>query len=208
MDEFMNGVLMGVPESVANMQLPDPMLRDYYRDEQERIFWVSKQIGDATLDLVEFIIQCNKEDSGKPVEERKRILVMIDSPGGSVEVENSIIGAMRISKTPIWTCVYCTAYSAACDLLACGHKRFAMPGTSMMMHAGSGRYEGTQAQIEQAKNFFDAMNKRINEYIYTRTNFDTKVKNKLKKDDFYMNEEDALKYGLIDKIIEDFEELF
>jgi len=58
------------------------------------------------------------------------------------------------------------------------------------------------------KNFFDSMNKRINEYVYSRTNFDTKMKNKLKKDDVYMNEEDALKYGVIDKIIEDFEEIF
>lgn len=208
MDELLTNVLDGVPESIANLQLPDPTLRDYYRDEQDRIFWVDSMITDNTLDLVEFILKCNKEDSGKPVDERKRILVMIDSPGGSVEVENSIIGAMKISKTPIWTCVYCTAYSAAADLLACGHKRFALPGTAVMMHAGSGRYEGTQAQIESAKNFFDSMNKRINEYVYSRTNFDTKMKNKLKKDDVYMSEEDALKFGVIDAIISDIDELF
>lgn len=208
MDEFMDSVLLGIPETIANMQLPDPSLRDYYRDEQDRIFWISTQITDKTLDLAEFIMKCNKEDMGKPVEDRKRILVMIDSPGGSVEVENSIIGAMKISKTPIWTCVYCSAYSAAADILACGHKRFAIPGTAVMMHAGSGMYQGTQAQIEQAKNFFDSMNKHINEYVYSRTSFDNKMKNKLKKDDVYMNEEDALKYGVIDKIIEDFEELF
>lgn len=207
MDELLSNVLMGVPESVANLQLPDPNLRDYYRDEQDRIYWLDSQIADNTLDLVEFIMKCNKEDSGKSAEERKRILVMIDSPGGSVEVEQSIIGAIRTSKTPIWTCVYCTAYSAAGDILACGHKRFAMLGTAVMLHAGSGRYEGTQAQIEAAKTFFDGMNKRVNEYVYSRTNFDTKMKNKLKKDDVYMSEDDALKYGVIDKIIEDFDEI-
>lgn len=208
MDELMNGLLIGVPETVANLQLPDPNLRDYYRDECDRIFWLDSQIGETTLELIKMIIKCNKEDNGKPVEERKRILVMIDSPGGSVEVENSIIGAMKISKTPVWTCVYCTAYSAAADLLASGHKRFALPCTSVMMHAGSGRYEGTQAQIEQAKNFFDSMNKKINEYIYSRTNFDTKMKNKLKKDDVYMSDEDALKFGIVDEIIEDYSILF
>lgn len=208
MDELLSNVLVGVPESVANLQLPDPNLRDYYRDEQDRIYWLDSQISDNSLDLVEFIMKCNKEDSGKSVEERRRILVMIDSPGGSVECEQSIIGAMRISQTPVWTCVYCTAYSAAADILTCGHKRLALPGTAVMFHAGSGKYEGTQAQIESAKNFFDKMNKSINEYVYSRTNFDTKMKNKLKKDDVYMNEEDALTNGVIDGIIKSFDELF
>ena len=208
MDELMNGLLIGVPETIANLQLPDPNLRDYYRDEIDRVFWLDSAIGETTLELIKIIMRCNKEDEGKPIEQRKRILVMIDSPGGSVEVENSIIGAIKISKTPVWTCVYCTAYSAAADLLASGHRRFALPCTSIMMHAGSGRYEGTQAQIEQAKNFFDSMNKKINEYIYSRTNFDTKTRNKLKKDDVYMCAEDALKFGVIDEIIEDYSILF
>lgn len=208
MDELLSNVLVGVPESVANLQLPDPTLRDYYRDEQDRVYWLDSQISDNSLDLVEFIMKCNKADAGKPVEERKRILVMMDSNGGSVECEQSIIGAMRISQTPVWTCVYCTAYSAAADILACGHKRFALPGTAVMMHAGSGQYVGTQAQIDAAKNFFDKMNKNINEYVYSRTNFDTKMKNKLKKDDIYMNEEEALKFGVIDRVVESFEELF
>lgn len=208
MDELLTTVLDGIPESIVNMQLPDPNLRDFYRDEQDRVYWLDTQITDGSLDLVKFIAKCNAEDHGKPAEERKRILVMIDSPGGSVEIENSIIGAMRISKTPVWTCVYCTAYSASADLLACGHKRFALPGTAVMMHAGSGQYVGTQAQIDAAKHFFDKMNKSINDYVYSRTNFDSKMKNKLKKDDVYMNEEEALKFGVIDKVIEDFEELF
>ena len=100
MNELEN-VLLSIPESVANLQLPDPDLRDYYIDEQNRVYWVDRQIDDSRLGLVKFIIRCNKEDAGKPIEARKRILIMIDSPGGSVEVEQSIIGAIKISKTPV-----------------------------------------------------------------------------------------------------------
>ena len=131
MDELQD-FLIGMPEGIANLQLPDPCLRDYYRYEEERIYWVDNQIDASTLDLVKFIRKCNKDDAGKPVEQRKRILIMIDSPGGSVEVLGSIIGAIKISKTPVWTCCYCTAYSAAADLLACGHKRFALPMTNVI----------------------------------------------------------------------------
>lgn len=207
MDEL-NNLLFGVPESTANLQLPDPDLRDFYVNEQDRIYYVDMAIGENTLDLIKFILKCNKEDAGKPIEERKRILIMIDSPGGSVEVLGSVIGAIKISQTPIWTCCYCTAFSAAADLLACGHKRFAFPMTAMMFHAGSACYQGTQNEIDKAKKFFDGIGKRINDEVYTRTKFDAKTIKKMKTDDVYLNEEDALKYGVIDEIVTDLNILF
>jgi ATP-dependent Clp protease protease subunit len=207
MNELEN-VLLSIPESVATLQLPDVGLRDHYQNEQDRVYILDTAIDDTTLELVKYIIRCNKEDAGKPIEERKRILIMIDSPGGSVEVLASLIGAINVSKTPVWTCCYCTAYSAAADLLACGHKRFALPMTSMMFHAGSACYQGSQNDIDKAKKFFDAMGKRVTEEVNSRTNFDNKFLKKLKTDDMYMNEEEALKYGVIDEIVTDLDTLY
>jgi ATP-dependent Clp protease protease subunit len=207
MNELEN-VLLSIPESVATLQLPDVGLRDHYQNEQDRVYILDTAIDDTTLELVKYIIRCNKEDAGKPVEERKRILVMIDSPGGSVEVLSALIGAIKVSKTPIWTCCYCTAYSAAADLLACGHKRFALPMTSMMFHAGSACYQGSQNDIDKAKKYYDSMGKRVTDEVNARTNFDSKFLKKLKTDDMYMNEEEALKYGVIDEIITDLDTLY
>jgi ATP-dependent Clp protease protease subunit len=201
-------LLVGIPESVANLQLPDPTLRQYYIEEQDRIFWVDTQIDANTLELVKMIMRCNKEDKGKPVEERKPITIFIDSPGGSVEVLLAIIKAIEISKTPVRTVCYCTAYSAAADLLASGHKglRYCMPGTNVMMHAGSCAYQGTASQVDAAKKFYDAMGKKVTDHVYGRTNIDTKTQRKM-KDDYYMTDEDALKLGIIDHIIADFDEI-
>lgn len=201
-------LLDSIPEYIANLALPDPKLMDYYRNEQDRVYYVDKVIDDSTLDLIRFILKCNKEDEGKTIEQRKRILIMIDSPGGSVEVLHSLIGAMKISKTPIYTCCYCSAYSAAADLLACGHKRFALPFTSIMFHAGSCSYTGSQNDVEKAKKFFDGIGKRISDEVISRTKFDSKFIKKLKTDDMYMTEEEALKYGVIDEIISDINVLF
>ena len=197
-------LLLSIPDEIANLQLPDPKLRDYYQSEQERVYWLDSIIDESTLDLVKYIVRCNKEDIGKPVGERKRILVMIDSPGGSVEILASIIGAMKISKTPIWTCCYCTAYSAAADVLACGHKRYALPMTAMMFHAGSVCYQGSQNDVDKAKKFYDGIGKRITSEVHTRTKFDAKFLKKLKTDDMYMNEEEAIELGVIDEIVSDF----
>lgn len=206
--EQLDNLLIGIPEGIANLQLPDPILRQQYLDEQDRIFWVDDAIAEPTLELIRVIMRYNKEDKGKPVEERKPITVMIDSPGGSVEVLLSLIKAIDMSKTPVKTVCYCTAYSAAADLLASGHKglRYALPGTNIMMHAGSCAYQGTQSQVDAAKKFFDAMGKRVTSHVYDRTNIDTKTQKKM-KDDYYMTEEDALQLGIIDAIVKDFDEI-
>lgn len=202
MNELEN-VLLSIPTSVANLQLPDPDLRDFYKDEQDRIFWVTTEINDSLLDLVKMIIKCNKEDKGKPVEERTPIKVFIDSPGGDVCALWTTIKAIEISKTPVHTINYCTAFSAAADLLASGHKRYALPGTSVMVHSGSCMFGGTMEQAENMKKHFDKLGKKVTDYFLAHTKVDPKTFKKKAPGDWYMDEEDALQNGLIDEIVTD-----
>ena len=208
MDELLNNVLIGMPEGTANLQLPDPELRDYYRDEQDRIFWVESPIDENLLSLVKMIIKCNKEDKDIPVENRKPIKVFIDSPGGDVCTLWTTIKTIEISKTPVYTINYCTAYSAAGDLLAAGHKRFALPGTSVMIHSGSCMYGGTMEQAENMKKYFDNLGKKLTDYFLSRTSIDPKIYKKKAPSDWYLDEEEALNYGIIDEIITDIDMLF
>jgi ATP-dependent Clp protease protease subunit len=207
MSELEN-VLMSIPSSVANLQLPDPELRDYYLDEQDRVFWVTGEINDGLLNLVRMIIKCNREDKNKPVEERAPIKVFIDSPGGDVCALWTTIKAIEISKTPVHTINYCTAYSAAADLLASGHKRYALPGTSAMVHSGSCVFGGTIEQAENMKKHFDKLGKKITDYFLAHTKVDPKVFKKKAPSDWYMDEDDMLEHGLIDEIIGDLDILF
>ena len=208
MEGMLENILVGVEEGIANLQLPDPQLRDYYRDEQERVFWVDDQIDASLLDLVRMIIRCNHEDKGKPVEERVPIKVYIDSPGGDVCALWTTIKAIEISKTPVYTINYCTAYSAAADLLAAGHKRFAFPGTNIMVHSGSCMYAGTVEQADNMKKYFDNLGKKTTDYFLAHTKVEPRLYKKKAPYDWYLDEDEALKYGIIDKVIEDYEELF
>lgn len=207
MDELKN-VLLSIPSSVANMQLPDPDLRDYYLDEQDRVFWVDGEINDSLLNLVKLIVRCNREDKDKQVEERTPIKVFIDSPGGDVCALWTTIKAIEISKTPVHTINYCTAFSAAADLLASGHKRFALPGTSVMVHSGSCMFGGTMEQAENMKKHFDKLGKKVTDYFLAHTKVDPKTFKKKAPGDWYMDEEDALQNGLIDEIVADFDTLY
>ena len=202
MNELEN-VLLSIPTSVANLQLPDPDLRNFYQDEQDRVFWVTTEINDSLLDLVKMIIRCNKEDKCIGVEKRTPIKVFIDSPGGDVCALWTTIKAIEISKTPVYTINYCTAYSAAADLLAAGHKRYALPGTSVMVHSGSCMFGGTMEQAENMKKHFDKLGKKVTDYFLAHTKVDPKAFKKKAPGDWYMDEEDALQNGLIDEIITD-----
>lgn len=206
----LNGILLGIPEDTANLQLPNPDLRDYYRDEQDRIFWLDDEICDTALDLVKMIVRCNKEDKGKPVSDRQPITVFIDSPGGSVEVMYAIVKAMQASKTPIRTINYCTCFSAASEILAAGTKgyRYCMPGAIVMCHSGSMTIGGTTGNVDATKKWCDALCKRCTDMFLANTGIEAKVYKKKTVNDWYLFEDEALQYGIVDKVITDLDEIF
>ena len=172
------------------------------------MFWVDDQIDEGLLDLVKMIVRCNHEDKGKSVEERAPIKVYIDSPGGDVCALWTTIKAIEISKTPVYTINYCTAYSAAADLLTAGHKRFAFPGTNIMVHSGSCMYAGTVEQADNMKKYFDNLGKKVTDYFLAHTKVEPRIYKKKAPYDWYLDEDEALKYGIIDTVITDIDELF
>ena len=208
MDDLMSCVLAGIPESVANLQLPDPDLRDLYLDEQDRIYRLNHEVTEMDLALVNMILKCNKEDKDKPIEERKPIKVYISSPGGDVVTLWTIVQAIQHSKTPVWTINISYAYSAAAEILVAGHKRYSMPGTQTMFHRGSAYYGGEQSTVESMKKHFDALEVKLRDFLLSHTKIDPKVYKKKASSDLYMDEDDCLKYGVIDEILMDYDVLF
>jgi ATP-dependent Clp protease protease subunit len=208
MNVLMDGLLSGIPESVANLQLPDPDLRNFYLDEQDRIYRLDHEVTELDLSLVNMILKCNKEDKDKPVEERKPIKVYITSPGGDVVTLWTVIQAIQHSKTPVWTINMSYAYSAAAEILVAGHKRYSMPGTQTMFHRGSAYYGGEQSTVESMKKHFDGLENKLRDFLLSHTTIDPKVYKKKASSDLYMDEHECLKNGVIDEIITDYDILF
>lgn len=204
----MPDMYVSIPSSLENLKLPDPELVNYYKDAEKRIFYIDDEINENLLELSKEIIRINKEDKEVPVDKRVPIKVLIDSPGGDVTSMWSFIKLIEISKTPVYTINLCCAYSAAADILAAGHKRFALPGTSVLIHSGSCYYGGTQESAESMKKFGDKLTKKVTEYFLSHTKVDPKVFRKKSPFDWYMDEDEALEQGLIDAIITDLDEIF
>lgn len=207
MKEFEN-VCDGVAEGVVDLSLPTPFLRDYYRDEADRIYRLDHDITEEDLELVKIILRCNREDVGKPAENRKPIKVYISTCGGDVVTLWSLIQTIQTSKTPVWTINVSFAYSAGAELLAAGHKRFAFKGSQTMFHRGSCFFGGEQSVVESTKKHFDGIEKKLTDFLMEHTKIDAKFYKKKASFDIYMDEYDALKNGVVDEVVEDFDILF
>lgn len=204
----MNKMLVAIPESVENLQLPNPDLLTYYKDEQDRVLWIEGEIGDGLFELSKMIIRYNKEDKDIPVEERKPIKIFINSPGGDLDSTLAFIGLMNISKTPIWTVNACWAYSAAGLILMAGHKRYSLPNTECLIHSGSGQLGGSYEQTtEQMKNYKYLVDK-MRDFILSKTKIDQKLFKKNSQKDWYIYDDDMLELGIVDEIIGDLDILF
>lgn len=137
----------------ANMQLPDPSLVQFYDELENRIVWVTGEIGDSTLDIVSKIIKWNREDKDLPIKERKPIRLLINSPGGSLDTEETLVSIIKLSKTPVYGVALGMVASAASLIYLSCHKRFALPNAYFILHRGScqnmgGNYNEIQAAME------------------------------------------------------------
>lgn len=204
---MMNEIAVMLPQNIENLQLPAPELVTYYKNDNDRVFWIEDEIGDGLFEYSKQILRFNQEDKDIPIEERKPIKFFIDSPGGDLETMLAFIGLVGISKTPIWMINAGIAYSAAGLILMSGHKRFALPNSQCLIHTGSGQLGGTFDQTtEQMKNYKQMVEKMKN-FIISHTNIDQKLFNKNKSKDWFITTEEQLELGIVDKIVDDLDEI-
>ena len=169
--------------------------------------WIEDEITETLFEISKRIIAINREDKEVPVEQRKPIKIFIDSPGGILETTLAFLGLVELSKTPIWTINAGQAYSAAGLILMSGHKRFAMPNSQALIHSGSGSVGGTYEQTtEQMKNYKQLVDK-MKDFIFSKTKIDTKLFNKNKSRDWFFTTAEMLQHGLVDKIVDDLDEI-
>ncbi len=128
----------------------------------------------------------------------------INSPGGSVTSGLSIYDTMQFIRPNINTISIGQACSMGALLLTAGHskKRFALPNSRIMIHQPLGTFQGQASDIKiHAKEIMQIKNK-LNNILSKHTGRDKKTIEIDTERDNFMSPEEALNYGLIDKIIE------
>ncbi len=165
---------------------------------KERIIFVSGEVDDTMASLVcSQLLFLEAEDS------KKDIYMYINSPGGIVTSGMAMYDTMKYIKPDINTICIGQACSMGSFLLAGGTKgkRFSLPNSQIMIHQPSGGAQGMASDIEiRAKLILD-LRKRLNKIYSDNTGQPLEVIEKAMDRDNFMTPEQALEFGLIDKII-------
>ena len=171
----------------------------YSRLLKDRIIFLGSEIvDDVANSIVAQMLFLESEDP------EKDISIYINSPGGSVTAGLAIYDTMQYIKPQVSTICVGLAASMAAILLAGGAKgkRLALPNAEVMIHQPLGGARGQASDIEiQAKNIIKTK-ERMNRILASHTGQDYDTIARDTDRDNYMTADEALKYGLIDKIIE------
>lgn len=166
---------------------------------KNRIVFLGSGINDQVANLVVAqLLYLSREDPESGIQ------MYINSPGGQVYSGMAIYDTMRMIPNKISTVAVGVAASFGTVLLAAGSKgqRYALPHATIHMHQPLGGAQGQASDIEiQAKEIL-RLKERINQILSEATGQDVDTIIKDTERDFYMSAEDAVEYGLVDKVLE------
>ena len=166
---------------------------------KDRIVFVDGEIDDASANII--VAQLLFLESQNP---DKDISLYINSPGGSVTAGLAIYDTMQHIRPDVQTICLGQCASMAAVLLAGGtkNKRFALPSSRVMIHQPWGGVQGQASDINiQAKEII-RLKKLTIKYFAEHTGKSEKQVTADMERDFYMTAEDALEYGIIDKVMD------
>ena len=141
------------------------------------------------------------DEDGIPVEERKPIKVYIDSNGGCLDDTLTMIDAISMSKTPVWTICVGNAYSGGFFTFIAGHKRIAYPMSSFMFHEGSTNSGTVDAgKFRNYADFYSRQMELLKKVTLKYTKISEEDYEHHRKDDWWFFAEEGIQYGFVDEI--------
>ena len=164
---------------------------------KERIIFLDEDVNDISAGLV--VAQLLFLESEDPT---KDINLYINSPGGSVTAGMAIYDTMQYVKCDVSTICIGMAASMGAFLLSSGTKgkRYALPSSEIMIHQPLGGAQGQASDIKIQAEHILALKKKLNSVLAANTGKPVEQVEKDTDRDNYLTAEEALEYGLIDKI--------
>ena len=192
--------IMLIPTVIEKSQFGERAYDIYSRLLKERIIFLSGPISDATANtVIAQLLFLQHEDP------KKDIYLYVNSPGGSVTATLAMYDTMKHIKPDVSTICVGVAASGAAVILAAGAKgkRFALPNAEVMIHQLMGGAEGQATEIEITARHMIKIKDRLNKILSDATGQTIKKVEADSDRDFYMDAEEAKKYGMIDAVLKE-----
>ena len=193
-------IIMLIPTVIEKSQFGERAYDIYSRLLKERIIFLSGPINDATANtVIAQLLFLQHEDP------KKDIYLYVNSPGGSVTATLAMYDTIKHIKPDVSTICVGMAASGAAVILAAGakSKRFALPNAEVMIHQLMGGAEGQATEIEITARHMIKIKDRLNKILSDATGQPIKKVEADSDRDFYMDAEEAKKYGMIDAVLKE-----
>lgn len=192
-----------------NLSLPDPELVQYYQNLENRIIWLDGEITSDSLDIFSKILYWNREDKEVSIKDRKPIKIFINSVGGDLDAADTLVSTIKLSKTPIYGFALGMVASAASLIYLACHKRYALPNAYFIFHKGSCQnISGDFTNVQNAMEDYRKQIEKLENFYIESTQFPEEVIREKIKSDWYIHVPEALKYGVVNDLIENIELMF
>jgi len=170
----------------------------YSRLLKERVVFLVGPVNEITANLI--VAQLLFLESENP---DKDIFFYINSPGGSVSAGLAVYDTMQFIKPDVSTLCVGQAASMGALLMAAGDagKRFCLPNSRVMIHQPMGGFQGQATDIEIHAKEILYLRERLNEILARHTKQSIEVIRRDTERDFFLGAEDAVKYGIVDKVL-------
>lgn len=171
----------------------------YSRLLNDRIVFLGEEVNDTTASLVVAqLLYLEAQDADKDIS------LYINSPGGSISSGMAIYDTMNFIKCDVSTICIGMAASMGAFLLAAGAKgkRIALPNSEIMIHQPLGGMQGQATDIKIHADHIIKIKDKMNRILSANTGKPLKTVEKDTERDNFMSAQEALEYGLIDKVIE------
>lgn len=171
----------------------------YSRLLKDRIIFLGEEVSDVSASII--VAQLLFLESEDP---KKDINLYINSPGGSVSAGMAIYDTMNYIKCDVSTICIGMAASMGAFLLAGGAKgkRYALPNSTIMIHQPSGGAQGQATEIQIVADQIAKTKQKLNRILAENTGQPIEVVEVDTDRDNYMTAEEAMEYGIIDKVFE------
>lgn len=190
--------------------LLDEILRDssslddifFLKDLQHRKMFFNSDISDdSVFAVVRAILQFNTEDKNIPVESRRPILLYFNSNGGDVAAGLELISAIKLSKTPVYTINLGYWYSMGFLVGLTGHKRYAMPNSTFLLHDGASGVYNSSSKARDQMDFYENLDRKMRDIVLKYTKITESEYAEHERNEWYMFSEEAKERGVIDYIV-------
>lgn len=196
--------------NVKESDIPSPEEYTYWHLRNKRTFVIDYEVDEnyELIELSKIIIQMNMDEMDIPKEKLKPIYIWVHSFGGDMQQQRFFSDLLISSRIPIVTIAMGVAMSAGFLIFLAGHKRYAFQHSKLLVHDGYAGFEGTASEMEEFNKNYKKMITEMKDYVLSRTSIDEKTFNKFKNKDWYLTSEELVKYDVVDKLIENIEEVF